>query len=190
MRVRRRAARLPRHPAQPRHRRHGPLGRRRRLHLRPRHQRLGRLRARRPRPGAAGARARVRASRARHRRLAVARSCCATWCPTSLSPLIVQATFGFAGVILVEASLSFLGLGRLHNYSWGALLVAGHDLSVAHAASGDGARHRHRAGRARLQPGRRRPARSLRSAPPDPLAPARTPLEQCPTWRTSCISLR
>ncbi len=45
--------------------------------------------------------------------------------PNTLSPLIVQATFGFAGVILVEASLSFLGVGRLHNYSWGALLSQG-----------------------------------------------------------------
>jgi peptide/nickel transport system permease protein len=45
--------------------------------------------------------------------------------PNMLSPLIVQATFGFAGVILVEASLSFLGLGRLHGYSWGALLSQG-----------------------------------------------------------------
>jgi peptide/nickel transport system permease protein len=42
-----------------------------------------------------------------------------------LSPLIVQATFAFAGVILVEASLSFLGIGRLHPYSWGALLSQG-----------------------------------------------------------------
>jgi peptide/nickel transport system permease protein len=45
--------------------------------------------------------------------------------PNTLSPLIVQATFGFAGVILIEASLSFLGIGRLHNYSWGALLSQG-----------------------------------------------------------------
>jgi peptide/nickel transport system permease protein len=45
--------------------------------------------------------------------------------PNALSPLIVQATFGFAGVILVEASLSFLGLGRLHSYSWGSLLSQG-----------------------------------------------------------------
>lgn len=45
--------------------------------------------------------------------------------PNTLSPLIVQATFGFAGVILVEASLSFLGLGRLHAYSWGAMLSQG-----------------------------------------------------------------
>jgi peptide/nickel transport system permease protein len=45
--------------------------------------------------------------------------------PNILTPLVVQATFGFAGVILVEASLSFLGLGRLHPYSWGALLAQG-----------------------------------------------------------------
>lgn len=45
--------------------------------------------------------------------------------PNTLSPLIVQATFGFAGVILIEASLSFLGIGRLHNYSWGAMLSQG-----------------------------------------------------------------
>ncbi len=45
--------------------------------------------------------------------------------PNILSPLIVQATFGLSGVILIEASLSFLGLGRLHAYSWGALLAQG-----------------------------------------------------------------
>jgi peptide/nickel transport system permease protein len=45
--------------------------------------------------------------------------------PNVLSPLVVQATLGFAGVILVEASLSFLGLGRLHSYSWGAMLAQG-----------------------------------------------------------------
>jgi len=45
--------------------------------------------------------------------------------PNILTPLVVQATFGFAGVILVEASLSFLGLGRLHPYSWGSLLAQG-----------------------------------------------------------------
>jgi peptide/nickel transport system permease protein len=52
--------------------------------------------------------------------------------PNILSPLIVQATFGFAGVIIVEASLSFLGLGRLKPYSWGSLLSQGTTyLSVA-----------------------------------------------------------
>jgi peptide/nickel transport system permease protein len=57
--------------------------------------------------------------------------------PNVLSPLIVQATLGFANVILIEASLSFLGLGRLHPYSWGALLSQGttylwrHHLALA-----------------------------------------------------------
>ena len=45
--------------------------------------------------------------------------------PNVMSPLIVQATFGFAGVILVEASLSFLGLGPAVPYTWGALLAQG-----------------------------------------------------------------
>ena len=45
--------------------------------------------------------------------------------PNVLTPLVVQATFGFAGVILVEASLAFLGVGRLVPYSWGALLDQG-----------------------------------------------------------------
>lgn len=45
--------------------------------------------------------------------------------PNILSPLIVQATFGFAGVVLVEASLSFLGLGPPIPYTWGALLSQG-----------------------------------------------------------------
>src|SRR5262249_38665567 len=45
--------------------------------------------------------------------------------PNILSPLIVQATLGSAGVILSEAALSFLGVGRLRPYSWGALLSQG-----------------------------------------------------------------
>jgi peptide/nickel transport system permease protein len=45
--------------------------------------------------------------------------------PNILSPVIVQATFGFAGVVLVEASLSFLGLGPPVPYTWGALLAQG-----------------------------------------------------------------
>jgi peptide/nickel transport system permease protein len=42
--------------------------------------------------------------------------------PNLMSPIMVQMTFGFGGVILVEASLSFLGLGPQMDYSWGALL--------------------------------------------------------------------
>lgn len=45
--------------------------------------------------------------------------------PSIWSPIIVQATFGLAGVVLVEASLSFLGLGPPVPYTWGALLAQG-----------------------------------------------------------------
>jgi peptide/nickel transport system permease protein len=45
--------------------------------------------------------------------------------PNLLSPLLVQMTFGFGGVIVGEASLSFLGLGPQVPYSWGALLDQG-----------------------------------------------------------------
>jgi peptide/nickel transport system permease protein len=45
--------------------------------------------------------------------------------PSILGPLIVQATFGFGGVILAEASLSFLGLGPAVPYTWGSLLAQG-----------------------------------------------------------------
>ncbi len=45
--------------------------------------------------------------------------------PSIVGPLVVQATFGFGAVIMVEASLSFLGLGPAVPYSWGALLAQG-----------------------------------------------------------------
>jgi peptide/nickel transport system permease protein len=45
--------------------------------------------------------------------------------PNVLAPVIVQATFGVAGAILAEASLSFLGLGPQDQPSWGALLDQG-----------------------------------------------------------------
>ena len=45
--------------------------------------------------------------------------------PNLVSPLLVQMTFGLGGAILVEASLSFLGLGPQLPYSWGALLDQG-----------------------------------------------------------------
>ncbi len=45
--------------------------------------------------------------------------------PNVLGPVIVQATFGVAGAILAEASLSFLGLGPQGHPSWGALLDQG-----------------------------------------------------------------
>lgn len=45
--------------------------------------------------------------------------------PAILPPLVVQATFTFAAVLLTEASLSFLGLGPQEPWSWGALLGQG-----------------------------------------------------------------
>lgn len=45
--------------------------------------------------------------------------------PNMISPIVVQMTFAFGTVILVEASLSFLGLGPQVPYTWGALLDQG-----------------------------------------------------------------
>jgi peptide/nickel transport system permease protein len=45
--------------------------------------------------------------------------------PNALSPIIVTATFGIAGIILAESSLSFLGLGPQDVPTWGAMLNEG-----------------------------------------------------------------
>ena len=45
--------------------------------------------------------------------------------PNVFGPVTVQATFGIAGAILAEASLSFLGVGPQNVTSWGALLEEG-----------------------------------------------------------------
>lgn len=45
--------------------------------------------------------------------------------PNMLSPILVMMSLGFGGVVLVEASLSFLGLGPQVPYTWGALLGQG-----------------------------------------------------------------
>ena len=43
--------------------------------------------------------------------------------PNAMAPILVNATFGIAGAILIEASLSFLGLGvRPPTASWGEIL--------------------------------------------------------------------
>jgi len=42
--------------------------------------------------------------------------------PNALAPIIVAATFGMAGAILVESGLSFLGIGPIGQPSWGRLL--------------------------------------------------------------------
>ncbi|MCO5143522.1 MAG: ABC transporter permease [Oligoflexia bacterium] len=49
--------------------------------------------------------------------------------PNIFSPLLVTATFGLAGTILAEASLSFLGIGVPPEIpSWGSLLSFGKDV--------------------------------------------------------------
>jgi peptide/nickel transport system permease protein len=45
--------------------------------------------------------------------------------PNVLAPVLVQATFGLGSVILIEASLAFLGLGPQVDYTWGAMLEQG-----------------------------------------------------------------
>jgi len=53
--------------------------------------------------------------------------------PSTLSPLIVQCSLGIGSAILIEASLSFLGLGvQPPTPSWGAMIGAGRNfLTVA-----------------------------------------------------------
>jgi peptide/nickel transport system permease protein len=49
--------------------------------------------------------------------------------PATLPPLLVQASFSLSGVIIVEAGLSFLGLGAQDGApSWGALLGQGRSV--------------------------------------------------------------
>ncbi|MCP6756927.1 ABC transporter permease subunit, partial [Klebsiella pneumoniae] len=45
--------------------------------------------------------------------------------PNLMGPLLVQATAGLGWVILMESTLSFLGLGPAKAVSWGALLDQG-----------------------------------------------------------------
>ena len=55
--------------------------------------------------------------------------------PNIMAPVIVEATFGMAGAIIAEASLSFLGLGTPPpTPSWGAMLAEGRHflLSAPH----------------------------------------------------------
>jgi peptide/nickel transport system permease protein len=45
--------------------------------------------------------------------------------PNLMNTAIVQMTFGLGSVILIEAALSFLGLGPQIDYTWGAMLEQG-----------------------------------------------------------------
>jgi peptide/nickel transport system permease protein len=51
--------------------------------------------------------------------------------PNCLAPILVNATFGIASAIILEASLSFLGLGvQPPTASWGNILTEAQSLSV------------------------------------------------------------
>jgi peptide/nickel transport system permease protein len=51
--------------------------------------------------------------------------------PNAIAPLLVKATFGVAAAILLEASLSFLGLGvQPPTASWGNMLTEAQSLTV------------------------------------------------------------
>ena len=44
--------------------------------------------------------------------------------PNAVTPLVITLAFGIAGAILIESSLSFLGLGIVDTVTWGGLLGA------------------------------------------------------------------
>lgn len=50
--------------------------------------------------------------------------------PNALGPVLVSATFGVAGAIILEASLSFLGLGPTTAPSWGQILTVGRQTKL------------------------------------------------------------
>jgi peptide/nickel transport system permease protein len=51
--------------------------------------------------------------------------------PNSMAPIIVTATFGFGGVIIIEAALSFLGFGvQTPAASWGNMLSASREFML------------------------------------------------------------
>ena len=53
----------------------------------------------------------------------------ATCCPTCVAPLMVQATFVAASAVLIEASLSFLGVGvPAQTPSWGNMMAEGRNF--------------------------------------------------------------
>lgn len=45
--------------------------------------------------------------------------------PNLMGPAFVQMSFGLGSVVIIEASLSFLGLGPQLDYTWGAMLAQG-----------------------------------------------------------------
>ena len=61
--------------------------------------------------------------------------------PRTISPIAVAVTFGVANAILLEASLSFLGLGvQAPTPSWGNMLRDAQSLNILEGMPGCGCR--------------------------------------------------
>ena len=86
--------------------------------------------------------------------------------PNVLGPVLVQAAFGLGTTILVEASLSFLGLGPQIDYTWGAMLEQGTSFvwKPGLRALRPGAGARDHMGRDRCEPRARRAGAGLARA--------------------------
>ena len=94
--------------------------------------------------------------------------------PNTMGPFIVLGTAQLGGAILVEATLSFLGLGVPEPYpSWGHALGVGGGVRAEGAAPGDVPGPGDQPRRLRLQPARRRVARHPRSPAPRQLIETR-----------------
>jgi peptide/nickel transport system permease protein len=50
--------------------------------------------------------------------------------PNALAPVLVAATFGVARAILIESTMSFLGLGDITVPSWGQILNTGRTTGI------------------------------------------------------------
>ena len=85
--------------------------------------------------------------------------------PNVLAPVIVTATLGIGNTIVLEAGLSFLGLGvQPPTPSWGNMVADGAREPDRRLVGRDVPGPHHRAHRARVQPGGRWSARRARSA--------------------------
>ena len=72
---------------------------------------------------------RLRHAGAHCRRAAAPSSCCGTCCPTSLNSVVVLAILDVGRAIILESSLSFLGVGiQPPDVSWGLMLADGRTL--------------------------------------------------------------
>ena len=93
--------------------------------------------------------------------------------PNVLAPLIVQASVSLAFAILIEASLSYLGLGtQPPDPSWGTMLNEGRTYLETAPWMSIFPGPRHHARGVRLQPARGRAPRHPRPAAPRTVSPA------------------